>query len=269
VRKSLAATLPPEALARLPRAYFRLGDVLLVDLPLPEPEAAVAEAYARVLRMRSVLGREGGIEGELRRPRFRHLWGDDRTETVHHEVGLRFRLDPAQVMWSPGNLAERQRLSTWRIPGETVVDLFAGVGYLCLVLAHKARPARVVALEKSPVAHRYLEENIRLNELQDVVEGRLGDCRDVAPRGEADRVLLGLLPDSMGFLDTALDVLRPRGGFLHVHRVTPRDAVEAAWLEVEAHLRDLRATPRLVQTHIVKSYAPRATHVVFDVEVRR
>jgi tRNA G37 N-methylase Trm5 len=51
--------------------------------------------------------------------------------------------------------------------------------------------------------------------------------------------------------------------------VTPRDAVEAAWLEVEAHLRDLRATPRLVQTHIVKSYAPRATHVVFDVEVRR
>lgn len=269
VRRDLAATLDAEALQRLPRGYFRVGDVLLLELPLPGPEAEIAEAYARRLRMRSVLGREGGVEGEFREPRTRLLWGDADTTTTHVEVGVKYRIDPARVMWSPGNLAERQRLAAWRLAGETVVDLFAGIGYLTLSLAVHAQASRVVAIEKSPTTFAFLKENLALNGVSERVDARLGDCRDVAPKGVADRVLLGLLPDSLEFLPTALAALKPPGGRLHVHRVVPAADIAGAWEEVAARIRAVGATPRLEGTHVVKSFGPRRDHVVFDVEVRR
>lgn len=269
VRASLARELSAQEVARLPRGYFRVGDVLLLDLPLPGTESRVAEAYAKALRMRSVLGRVGGIEGEFRRPNTRLLWGDARTETTHVEAGVRYKLDPARVMWSPGNLSERQRLSKWRLDGETVVDLFAGIGYLSLPLAVHARPTRIVAIEKSPETHAYLVENVRLNGVEGRVEARLGDCRDLAPRGMAHRVLMGLLPDALPFLQTALEVLRPEGGRLHVHRVVEARSRDAAFQEIRAALEAEGASAHLEGTHVVKSYGPGHDHVVFDVAVTR
>jgi tRNA wybutosine-synthesizing protein 2 len=269
VRATLQDELGPEAPARLPRAYFRVGDVLLLDLPLPEPEARVAEAYARALGMRSVLGRTGGIEGEFRQPRRRLVWGDPRTETTHVEAGVRFRLDPARVMWSPGNLSERQRLAAWRLEGETVVDCFAGVGYLSLPLAVHARPDRIVAIEKSPETHAYLVENVRLNGVEDRMEPRWGDCREVAPRAVADRVLLGLLPDALPFVATGVEALRPRGGRLHVHRVVPAGSLDAAFGDVRRAVEAQGRLATLEGTHVVKSFGPGRDHVVFDVAVTR
>ena len=267
MRETLARDLSPDALESLPRGYFRVGDVLLLDLPLPGPEAAIAQAYAKALRMRSVLGRVGGIEGEFRRPRTRLLWGDANTATTHVETGVRFRLDPARVMWSPGNLAERQRISKWRLEGETVVDLFAGIGYLTLPLAVNAGVKRIIAIEKSPETFGYLVENLALNGVEDRVEVRLGDCREVAPRDVADRVLMGLLPDSIEFLKTALDALQRGGGWLHVHRVVNARRLEPAKQEVVTTIDDLGRKASVEATHVVKSYGPGHDHVVFDVRV--
>lgn len=267
MRATLASELAPEALAQLPRGYFRVGDVLLLELPLPGPEARIAEAYARALHMRSVLGREGGIEGEYRTPRTRLLWGGPDTVTTHVEMGVRFRTDPARIMWSPGNLAERQRLASWHLAGETVVDLFAGIGYLSLPLAVHARPERIIAIEKSPIAHKYLVENVALNDVRDRMEARLGDCREVAPRGLAHRVLLGLLPDSVAFLDVALAALRPEGGRLHVHRVVPAGRQHESFDEVREAVRSHGRRASLEGVHVVKSYGPGRDHVVLDVAV--
>ena len=67
VRQRLAPLLGRACLDALPRGYQRVGDVVIVDLPLPAPEADVAQAYALALGARSVLGRDGGIEGALTR----------------------------------------------------------------------------------------------------------------------------------------------------------------------------------------------------------
>lgn len=263
VRASLRDALAPEELARVPRGYFRVGDVLVLDLPLPGDEALVAQAFARELRMRSVLGRAGRVSGEFRRPTMRHLWGDPETTTVHTEVGVKYRIDPARVMWSPGNLAERQRLAALRVPGATVVDLFAGVGYLSLPLAVHGGAARVVAIEKAPATYGFLRENAALNGVAQRYETVLGDCRDVAPTGVADRVLLGLLPDSIGFLPTALAALRRPGCILDVHRAVPADGLARSAREVLARVPG----GALLATHRVKSYGPGKDHVVHEVRV--
>lgn len=50
----------------------------------------------------------------------------------------------------------------------------------------------------------------------------------MAPRGVADRVLLGLLPSSRGGWVTALAALKPRGGVLHLHENVKVSACTAA-----------------------------------------
>lgn len=245
--------------------------MLVLDLPNPSLpfSSEISEAFARVLRCRSVVQWDGGIEGEFRTPRTRHLWGDNNTETVHVENGIRYRFDPKEIMWSPGNLNERHRLAAWDCRDQVVADYFAGIGYWALPLAVHAKARRVVAIEKNPRAAQFLVENIRLNGVEGTVMPLLGDNRDVAPQGVADRVLLGYLHDTPRFLAPALRTLKPEGGFLHVHAKLPEeDFPEFAYQALLKHIEPRGWTARLTDSHRVKSYAPRIVHGVLDLEVR-
>lgn len=271
IRVRLSAILSPDQLSQLPEDYVRLGDVLILDLPnvpwIDDP--VIPQTYAEVLRMRSVLAREGPIEGELRIPTMRHVWGDPNTETTHVENGIKYRLDPAEVMFSPGNLPERRRAATLPTKGETVVDLFAGIGYFAIPIAKYGKPRQVVACEKNPVAYHFLEENIVLNGVEDIVHARYGDNRDTAPVGVADRVMMGYLPDPSDFLPLALSCLKATGGSIHYHTVVDvPNFPHAAYENVKnvLHARNWRAT--LHEAVRVKSYGPGAVHGVLDVEVR-
>jgi tRNA wybutosine-synthesizing protein 2 len=178
-------------------------------------------------------------------------------------------------MFSSGNLAERVRMARCVRAGETVVDLFGGIGYFSIPIAVHARPGRVVACEVNPTAFAYLLENIRLNRAG-AVEARLGNCRETAPKEVADRVILGHF-DAERYLDTALEAVKDRAT-LHVHglhrslearRGTPAlsEIPLARRLEAAASRHGfevLRVDPRFV-----KWYGPHRLHFVLDAEVAR
>ena len=76
---------------------------------------------------------------------------------------------------------------------------------------------QVVACEWNPRAVEALRRNLALNGVEGRAEVRQGDCCQVAPRGVAHRVLLGLLPSSQGGWSTALAALRPEGQYSIPH----------------------------------------------------
>ncbi len=123
------------------------------------------------------------------------LAGESDTETIHTEHGTRYGLDPAAVMFSPGNQAERARMGEIVEADERVFDMFAGIGYFTLPMARAG--ARVTATELNPTAFRYLE-NAMLNDVPDRVDAYMTDCRDLAERVEADRVVMGYYGSSDG-----------------------------------------------------------------------
>ena len=108
-----------------------------------------------------------------------------------------------------------------REAGERVVDLFAGVGQFSIPIAVHAKPGVIHAIELNPIAHGYLCENIRLNRVGHLVSPIKGDCEAVAPRGIADRVLLGILHVTHRYLSLALEVLKPEGGLSTTTRAYP------------------------------------------------
>ncbi|CAN0172968.1 unnamed protein product, partial [Phaeothamnion confervicola] len=93
----------------------------------------------------------------------------------------------------------------------------------------------------------------------------------------ADRVCLGLLPQSEAAWGLAAAVLRPEGGWCHVHgNVGERADGAHAWVQhvLSSFERHFAAQGRgrwAVRCHHVeqvKSYAPRVWHLVADIECR-
>jgi len=258
--------LPAELQGLLPRKWELLGNVLLMTLPpeLHSHRTAIGEAYAEVLAVKTVAV-YSTIHGDWRHPTVERLWGDG-TETTHLENGLRYRMDVAQVMFSSGNLPERIRMGRACSPGETVVDLCAGIGYFALAIAVKGG-ARVHACEVNPVAFHYLVENARINRATTLLP-IAGDCREVAPRGVADRVVLGYL-DGEIFLPTAMHAFRD-GGTLHYHEACPEPLAETRPLErVRMAAKDAGLAVTSHTLRYLKSYSPGVWHVVLDVDLAR
>ncbi len=257
------AALPSALRPLLPRRWEKVGDVLLLRFPkaLRGHQEVVCRAYATVLRVKAVLDVTSGVEGPWRKPRSELLWGES-TETIHRENGVLFKLDLQKVMFSSGNVDERVRMAGVAREGEVIVDMFAGIGYFALPMAVRGRARRIYACEVNPVAYGYLVENVRLNGAANVVP-LLGDCRDVAPEGMADRVVLGYLRDTHAFLPKALRTLRGRG-WVHYHEACPD-----VWSDrLRRHLREAAASQgwqaQKARLRQVKSYAPGVSHWVVD-----
>ncbi len=257
------ASLPSEVKARLPRRWEKVGEVLLLRFPqeLRPHLEQVCRAYARVLGVKAILEMSGGISGTWREPKVELLWGDN-TETVHKENGVCYKLDLRKVMFSSGNIDERVRMSKASQPGEVVVDMFAGIGYFSLPIAVHSRPSRVYACEANPVAFAYLRENIRINEAN-IVEPIQGDCREAAPEGVADRVILGYLEDTHIFLAKALRTLRS-GGWLHYHEASPDGLAERLDRYLRKAAKSEGASVIGSTLRRIKSYAPGVSHYVLD-----
>jgi tRNA wybutosine-synthesizing protein 2 len=260
----LEEELSQKELELLPRGWAILGSVIVVKIPgeLEAHKQQIGSALLRIYpRCRSVL-RDFGISGHLREP-LREIVAGSGSETIHIENGVSFKLDAMKVMFSPGNLLERTRMSRLG-SGEVVVDMFAGIGYFSLPMAVHSRPREVISIELNPVAYSYLVENARLNRVQDIVEPVLGDCARVTPSGIADRVVMGYVGSTDRYLLKGVEALKP-GGVLHYHQTIP------SWLYPQALVDDISKAAsfmdrkaKVMRCVRVKRYSPGVVHAVLD-----
>jgi tRNA wybutosine-synthesizing protein 2 len=247
---------------RAPASWAIVGDVILVSFGECAHRAKVGEALLELHGGADTVLARNGVAGEFREPDVEVVAGSGDTETVHTEHGTEYALDLAEVMFSPGNQAERKRMGDVVSEGERVLDMFAGVGYFALPMARSG--ARVEAIEKNPTAFRYLLENAVLNGVQSELSATRGDCRDVETT--AERVVMGYY-DAPEYLGAALDALQA-GGVLHMHTTVP----EAVYPErPRERLREAtRAAGRTLGTfdaRIVKSHSEGVYHAVVDAAV--
>lgn len=244
----------------LPSSYQIIGHVLLIKFmhirKLGEKKK-VAAAILELLPYVKTVCEIVKVESEFRTPKLRKLAGNG-TITVHKEHGISYKLDAAKIMFSKGNLFERQRLAGVAKPHETVVDMFAGIGYFSLGLASHVR--KIYAIEKNPIAYGYLQNNIKLNKAINI-EAILGDNRKVALDRVADRVVMGYFPHTEKFLPAALTMLKSKG-IIHFHNVYKEAEL---WHKPMSHLDRMGVNYKILGKKKVKSVAPRTYHVVLDV----
>jgi tRNA wybutosine-synthesizing protein 2 len=266
---------------RAPGSWAVVGHVVLVDVSDAPRPTEVGEALLSIQGGVDTVLARGGISGESREPDVEVIAGEGDTETVHREHGTEYALDLAEVMFSPGNKAERVRMGEVVCDGsgdpsdrdgdggragERVLDAFAGIGYFTLPMARAG--ARVTAVERNPTAFEYLLENAVRNGVTDRVAAYRGDCREVVPslRGDFDRVVMGYY-DAHEYLDVALGALES-GGVVHVHEATPEPLVPDRPVgRVREAVAAADRTVDVLETRRVKGYSEGVDHVVVDARI--
>jgi tRNA wybutosine-synthesizing protein 2 len=237
-----------------------IGDILVLKRDVENPEAYLdLPGVNRVVKL-------GRIKGLKREPQIDVLLGEG-TETVHKENHCLFKLDVARIMWSKGNTTERKRITEIVKDGETVVDLFAGIGYFSIPIAVHSPVEKVYSIEINPTAYNYLNENIGLNQVQDIIEPIYGDCRELAPKGTADRVLMGYIGNTHKYLDVALQSLKDEGGIIHYHESVPDKLKFIRPVDRIKEAADGRKV-EVLNKRIIKKYSPGVYHVVVDAQIK-
>lgn len=132
---------------------------------------------------------------DFRTPQVQLLYGTG-TLVRHVDNGVIYEFDITKNMFAAGNIREKLRVSKFKCVGETVVDLYAGIGYFALPYLVHTGAARVYACEWNPAAVAMLQRNLALNHVADRCTVLPGDNATLAPAGVADRVNLGLIPSS-------------------------------------------------------------------------
>ncbi|MDD4446938.1 MAG: class I SAM-dependent methyltransferase family protein [Methanothrix sp.] len=252
--------ISPEDLLGFRPSFEVVGDIAMVEERDAERVAAALMSTNKSIK--TVIAPISDVEGEFRTRRFRHVAGEARTVTLHKEHGLRYRVDLEGAYFTPRLGTERLRIAGLVSPGDVVLDMFAGVGPFSLLLAKKG--AKVIAMDKNPVAVKYLRENALLNKVNSI-EILEGDASELALRYEnrADHVIMNLPHSACEFLIPAMRAAKSEG-MVHYYCIAPDDDLykDVALIKKAAEEKDLGV--EVLYKEIVRSYAPHRSNVVID-----
>jgi tRNA wybutosine-synthesizing protein 2 len=268
LKNLLESVIPDELLDLIPHCWQLLGDILICNIKpeLLPYEHEIGVAFTKIEKRAKIVARKlTPPQGEMRIPQLKIIAGGGNTETIYKENYCVFKLDPFKILFSPGNSNERLRLSQLVQEGEIVIDLFSCVGQFSIPIAVHSKPFKVYAIEINPEAYKYLVTNISLNKVVNVVEPILGDCREVAPAGVADRVIMGLVTGTENYLDTALNSLKKSGGIIHYHEAFPKRLLQERIEIIKKKIEQKSFKIKNLNFRKVKKYAPSTNHFVFDV----
>ncbi len=175
-------------------AFDIVGDIVILKPPLKyPPEEYVKKILEKHKFVRVILLQQTDVQPPYRVPEYKVLWGENRTETIHKEFGLKFKVDVVRTYYSPRLSNERYRIAKMIGDGERVLVMFAGVNPYAIYIVKFARPKVVYSIELNPFAVKYGLENVEINKVQNKIITILGDVRKVPP-------LISLFGNKSGYI---------------------------------------------------------------------
>lgn len=248
--------------------WKKIGNILILDKKFEYNSINDLKLLLNVHNVDTIV-KIKNIAGQMRKPSIEILIGNN-TETIHKENGCLFKLDVAKVMWSKGNTNERLRIAKLVKPNETIVDMFAGIGYFSIPIAVHSNAQKIFSIEINPASYHYLKNNIDLNNINvkvgyEKMKAILGDCNEIATELSADRVLMGYVKTTHNFLDVAIDCVN-YGGVIHYHETVPEKLMNSRPYERIAKAANEREI-EILDTNIIKKYSPGVVHIVVDAKI--
>ena len=242
--------------------WKKIGDILVLDNKFDVEYEDQLKELSDKHRVKTIM-KVDHIYGTKREPVIKLLYGSD-TQTINKENGCLFKLDLKKVMWSKGNNNERIRIAKLVGDEETIIDMFAGIGYFSIPIGVHSKAKQVYSIEINPNSFYYLQENIKLNKINNITP-ILGDCINITPNYKADRIIMGYVKTTHHYLKVAIDSLN-KGGVIHYHETVPEKLMDARPINRIKQLTGDREVDFL-KLNKVKKYSPGVFHVVCDARI--
>ncbi|KAF6247022.1 methyltransferase [Nitrosopumilus sp. b3] len=272
LKKSLASVLSEKESEDLISAFDQIGDIIIVRIPktLLSKKKIIGETLLNEVKIvRSVYYQASDVEGDFRTRNLEIIAGEDNTETEYKEFGCKFIVDVEKAFFSPRLSTERDRIANLIQEGETVTNMFAGVGMFSIIAAKKKK-CTVYSLDINPVASKLCEKNIGLNKLVGKIISINGDASNIIKEqleNKSDRTLMLLPERSDEFLKSAINATKSEGiihYYSHIHADKKSDAGK---LSEEHYLKVSPVKSEILNSKIVRAVGPRYYQTVVDVKI--
>jgi tRNA (guanine37-N1)-methyltransferase len=273
--QALQDKLPLELLGKVPQAFDIIGDIVVIEIPpqLKAYQSLVGEAILQTQKnVTTVLGKAGDINGVFRVRDYNYIAGENKTKTIHKEFGCQYHVDIAKAYFSPRLSHEHERVAALVQDGETVADLFAGVGPFSVLIGKRNPTVKVYSVDLNPDAVKLLNVNVKVNRVENNVYPILADAREISKtklKQSADRVIMNLPETAIDFVDAACNAIKPKGGVAHFYGfVRSPDTIEDL---KQQFMRLVENEERKVETFLyaksIRETAPFESQVVLDAKI--
>ncbi len=272
LKESLRSVLGKQDSEKVISAFDQIGDIIIVRIPdtlLPKKEIIGRTLLNQVKVAKSVFYQTSAVNGDHRIRNLEALAGKGSTRTTYKEFGCRFVVDVENAFFSPRLSTERERIAQLVCNGETIVNLFGGIGTFSIIIAKKKR-CTTYNIDINPVATELCKENVKLNKLLGEIITINGDARysiDEQLEKKSDRTLMLLPERSDEFLDVALRATK-NGGMIHYYSHIHADRKADAATLSEKHLAEVfPAKFEIIKSRIVRPVGPRYYQTVVDIKI--
>lgn len=223
--KNLIKDLVPEDILKLiPRSYDIVGDIALINLPMEVLSygGLVGNAILALNKNVRAVYAVGITVGDFRVRELIHIAGEEKTSTIHKEYGIKIYVDLKNAYFNPSLSEEHRRIANKVVNGESVLDLFTGVGPFTLHILC-GRRAYVLANDLNYHATECLRKSLELNgkAVKGVVDIVNSDASELlnSIKGEFfDKAILNLPHKSTYYLGKTLNIVK-RGGRAYTYVV--------------------------------------------------
>jgi tRNA (guanine37-N1)-methyltransferase len=275
LKNILSNILSSDEVLQVYSAFDQIGDIVIIKIPnelMPKKKIIADTILAHVKSAKAVFAQVSPVRGDYRVRNLEFIAGENRTITEYREHGCRFRVDVAKTYFSPRLSTERLRIANMVGEGETIVNMFAGVGTYSILMARMNKTCKVYSIDSNAVAAELCEANAKLNKVQDRVVSIHGDAGEVIKdklAGQADRVLMPLPESAKEFVDSAVLALKKKGVvhyFIHI-RADNKKTSKNLGLQ-DAHKAFVKYNHIVQQVRVVRGVGPRIYQIVADVLVK-
>jgi tRNA (guanine37-N1)-methyltransferase len=275
LKNILSNILSSDEVSQVYSAFDQIGDIVIIKIPnelMPKKKYIADTILAHVKSAKAVFAQVSPVRGDYRVRNLEFIAGENRTITEYKEHGCRFRVDVAKTYFSPRLSTERLRIANMVGEGETIVNMFAGVGTYSILMARMNKTCKVYSIDSNAVAAELCEANAKLNKVQDRVVSIHGDAGEVIKdklAGQADRVLMPLPESAKEFVDSAVLALKKKGVvhyFIHI-RADNKKTSKNLGLQ-DAHKAFVKYNHVVQQARVVRGVGPRIYQIVADVLVK-
>jgi len=176
-RDLLTEKLDPEVIKKLPRSFDIIGDIALIKIPdeLMIYSKEIGEAIMRIHKnIRSVYARRS-VSGLFRVSETIHIAGEDRSETIYTENGIKFYVDIKKMYVNTRLSTERSRIADLVSDGDKILDLFAAYGAYSLNIA-KNKDVYILASDLNSYAVEAMKRSLMMNKLRGVIDPVVGEA---------------------------------------------------------------------------------------------
>ncbi len=274
LKKTLEDVLSEKESDELFSAFDQVGDIIIVRIPdslLSKKEIIGKTLLEQVKTVKSVFYQASSVEGDFRTRNLEILAGENKTETEYKEFGCRFIVDVEKAFFSPRLSTERDRIADLVQEGETVINMFGGVGMFSIIAA-KRKKCTVYNIDINPIAAKLCERNIELNKLAGKVISIHGDAAKIVEeqfKDQGDRVLMLLPERSDEFLDSAIFAAKNNGVIHYYSHIHADEKSKAAKLSEKHYSEITPIKSNIIDSKIVRAVGPRYYQTVVDVRITK